>query len=254
MSTISDKPPVALPQELLFQNYTPIPRINLQTVVDNWPEDQVVTWENQVKETIEHNRTVYLHNQEIIDRWLSIFKATGHNPIGSRGGVASWYKEALTALGKPTGIPVSCASDCYSNQTVVLAGQRYDSPMKITGHSPYTLLEVVQKARGIIQHAMETAQKNKTLEARLLGLAPSLNINPSAFSSTSDFLSAISGAAKTRWVESNYPTGTAMDFDGCEYCSEWAVGERRCSCGNRRVSLCVDGDPVIGFHAYPEPH
>jgi hypothetical protein len=38
--------------------------------------------------------------------------------------------------------------------------------------------------------------------------------------------------------------------DDAEECSGWQVGERRCDCGNRRVSLCTDGNETNGFYAY----
>lgn len=41
--------------------------------------------------------------------------------------------------------------------------------------------------------------------------------------------------------EENYPDGTELDLDGCDFCSSWIVGDHRCSCGNRRVSLECDG-------------
>lgn len=33
-------------------------------------------------------------------------------------------------------------------------------------------------------------------------------------------------------------------------CAGWQVGDRRCECGNRRVSIEVDGDEKTGYYAY----
>ena len=33
-------------------------------------------------------------------------------------------------------------------------------------------------------------------------------------------------------------------------CEGWQVGERRCDCGNRRVSIEVDGTDETGYYAY----
>lgn len=38
--------------------------------------------------------------------------------------------------------------------------------------------------------------------------------------------------------------------DDAEECAGWQVGERRCDCGNRRVSLTTAGDATNGFYAY----
>lgn len=38
--------------------------------------------------------------------------------------------------------------------------------------------------------------------------------------------------------------------DDADECAGWQVGERRCDCGNRRVSIDVDGSEESGFYAY----
>lgn len=52
-----------------------------------------------------------------------------------------------------------------------------------------------------------------------------------------------------------------IDFDGMNcndyrseddinYCGGWQIGNRRCDCGNRRVSIETYGDQESGFVAY----
>ena len=48
-------------------------------------------------------------------------------------------------------------------------------------------------------------------------------------------------ADKAAWVKENHPDGSEMSFGSCDDCDRWTVGERRCSCGGRRVYLEVDG-------------
>jgi hypothetical protein len=38
-----------------------------------------------------------------------------------------------------------------------------------------------------------------------------------------------------------------LDDDAVE-CEGWQVGEHRCDCGNRRVSLITEGDETTGFY------
>jgi hypothetical protein len=56
-----------------------------------------------------------------------------------------------------------------------------------------------------------------------------------------------------KWRQENYPDGTEMTIKCCDFCSSWVVGERRCACGNRRMSLAIEknGD---SFYAYAEPY
>ena len=51
--------------------------------------------------------------------------------------------------------------------------------------------------------------------------------------------------------------GQFIEFSGndnCENCRGYEVGSHRCECGNRRLSITVDGDFVNGFYAYPEAY
>ena len=45
---------------------------------------------------------------------------------------------------------------------------------------------------------------------------------------------------RQKWIAENYPDGTEMTHKCCDYCSDWTVGEHRCSCGNRRMNLVVE--------------
>lgn len=46
--------------------------------------------------------------------------------------------------------------------------------------------------------------------------------------------------AGKRWLEENYPAGSEVSCP-CDECGTYIVGERRCNCGNIRVSVSVDG-------------
>ena len=42
--------------------------------------------------------------------------------------------------------------------------------------------------------------------------------------------------------------------DDAEECEGWQVSERRCDCGNRRVTIDTYGDEKTGFTAYAVAH
>jgi len=66
------------------------------------------------------------------------------------------------------------------------------------------------------------------------------NINTETLS-----LAGIIDAAETheqeKWVAENYPDGKTISHSCCDNCSKWTIGEHRCSCGNRRMNLAVEG-------------
>lgn len=68
-----------------------------------------------------------------------------------------------------------------------------------------------------------------------------------------DILNAAENDRRRKWISENYPDGTTMDHSYCDNCSDWTIGERRCSCGNRRMSLTVEGK-YPDYYAYAEAY
>lgn len=58
---------------------------------------------------------------------------------------------------------------------------------------------------------------------------------------------------REKWISAHFPNGTEMDHSCCDNCSDWTVGERRCSCGNRRMNLVVEGKHP-DYYAYAEAY
>lgn len=58
---------------------------------------------------------------------------------------------------------------------------------------------------------------------------------------------------REKWVAENCPDGIEMTHKCCDSCSDWIVGEHRCSCGSRRMNLVVDGK-YPGYYAYAEAY
>ena len=57
--------------------------------------------------------------------------------------------------------------------------------------------------------------------------------------------------AVTAWLKANMGEDVGVDDNICE-CETWTVGERRCSCGNRRIHAeCMEIVPGK-FLVYPE--
>lgn len=59
---------------------------------------------------------------------------------------------------------------------------------------------------------------------------------------------------RNKWTKENYPDGTPLEHSSCDFCSTWIVGEHRCECDNRRMSLCVKKNSNGEYYAYPEPN
>lgn len=71
--------------------------------------------------------------------------------------------------------------------------------------------------------------------------------------SSQEILDYVENYRRDKWIKENYPDGTEMNHSCCDNCSSWTVGEHRCSCGNRRMSLIVEGSKD-SYYAYAEAH
>ena len=120
--------------------------------------------------------------------------------------------------------------------------------------SPSTLMEVVKSARAKREQLQKKALETNKLY--ILSVKYLLKSGVDVENLTSDeIIVKANDLARDAWITSNFPDGETVDVDDnyCE-CETWTVGDRRCSCGNRRLELSVEGDLSSGFYGYPEPY
>lgn len=101
---------------------------------------------------------------------------------------------------------------------------------------------------------MEKFKKEEDEKLRKLASAVELskiyNISETDYGTNEELFGCINEVAREEYIKENYPDGTEMNIKCCSECSEWEIGEHRCSCGNRRMYLDVYGDFFEGFEAY----
>lgn len=103
----------------------------------------------------------------------------------------------------------------------------------------------------------EVEEKKRVEETKLRKLAKAVawaEENNVEYSSNDELFGLIDEKARQLWIDENYPDGTEVDIKCCDGCNTWVIGEHRCSCGNRRMELTVEGNFFDGFDAYPEPY
>jgi len=70
-----------------------------------------------------------------------------------------------------------------------------------------------------------------------------------------DIIAMVDEFAKNKYLEENVPEGTEIYLKhACYECSTYIMGEHRCSCGNRRISIEVEGNIIEGYYHYPEAY
>lgn len=72
------------------------------------------------------------------------------------------------------------------------------------------------------------------------------------YTTNEDLYKQVDEIEKENFIQKEYPDGSEIDHSSCDNCSHWVMGEHRCSCGNRRMYLSLDGNFFDGYIAYPQ--
>lgn len=119
--------------------------------------------------------------------------------------------------------------------------------------SPITLKDVWAEGRAKRERLIEQERKSNALLVACVQYAQQHQISLEGLLNN-QIVATVHEHAREAWQAEQYPDGTEMEISCCSECSQWTVGDRRCSCGNRRVSLTVEGNLVDGFYAYAEAY
>ena len=98
----------------------------------------------------------------------------------------------------------------------------------------------------------EKTKEKKRMDRMLLivELAHKYEIEASSYDELDE---KVTDRNRQEWIDENYPNGTSVSTKACDECGSWTVGNHRCECGNRRMSLTVEGD-INNWYAYAEPY
>ena len=120
--------------------------------------------------------------------------------------------------------------------------------------SPTNIVELHSKISGQYNRKKKESQKVDKLLIKSIEYAALHNINIENLPAD-EIIKYVNDEAKQKYLDENVPPGTEVYLKhACDECSTYIMGERRCSCGNRRIDIEVEGDIIEGFYYYPEPY
>ena len=120
--------------------------------------------------------------------------------------------------------------------------------------SPTTIIELYDKITKQYNTKINEKNKNNKLLVKSIEYASINNIDIEDFP-PDVIIRVVAEHAKAQFLKENIPDGTEVYLKhGCDECSTYIMGEHRCSCGNRRIDIVVEGDIIDGFYYYPEPY
>ncbi|WP_460271550.1 hypothetical protein [Bacillus sp. NEAU-Y102] len=229
-------------------------------LLSNWGEliklsrDEVVgivaDWEEIEKYNDELNKEMYTKRQEEQQKAVTAMQSLGiqvkkynrRSVVPKFTGYVPWFKKnVLDELDKKY---PSCNCDkpyahmcekevngvkLYNNQSPTNLVQLYD---RITWQYNRKIKEVSKADKLLVKSIQYAAENGIDIE----GLSPK------------DIVKAVDEVARDKYRE-EIVTWEEVDLKhGCSECNTYVMGEHRCSCGNARISISIEGDILDGFY------
>lgn len=225
-----------------WEKLSSLPRIEVEELQKEWyaiyQENKQITEENLVQKEI--------HLQAIVksfkDAGVEIYKYKKLKWKTEKNGYVGWFNtNVIKELDKQYGIFTPSMPKFVTVAKTINA-------IRVDLGFASTLLEGYD---AIVAQLKPVKKENKLLDASI-AYAEKNNVDISGLTDV-QIIDKIDELAKEKYLEENCPTGTQVHLSGeCGECDTYIVGERRCECGNRRISIEVDGSILEGFYFYPE--
>lgn len=220
----------------------------LSEVILEMDDDDIIALENEWNTIKDENAVITAYNRNLrveIAKKIEEFCESLDIPTyktSKYGKVIGEYKEFKAMLKALDAKIITWEKrDKPSPHVIIVDGEEMRS-----SRSPVTLMGLVKQIRERIarKKAAERTVTKEQLLAASMAAQYGIDVNDP------DLVQKVRAKDQERWVEENYPNGTEVDIDCCDFCDTWTVGEHRCSCGNRRMYLDVSGG-IRDWWAYP---
>lgn len=115
------------------------------------------------------------------------------------------------------------------------------------------LVKAYTKLKAEADQQSANQEKSNKLLRKSIEYAIKQSINVDGLSDK-ELINLVNEHASENWMHENYPEDTEIGFSYaiCE-CETGFIGQRRCSCGNRRISAYPEGNILDGFYLEIEP-
>lgn len=120
--------------------------------------------------------------------------------------------------------------------------------------SPTNVVELYDRIKAQVVRGVEELKKTDKLLIKSIEYASANSIDIGGLTPR-DIIKTVDDVAKELYLEKEVPDGTEIYLKHeCYDCSTYTMGEHRCSCGNRRIGITVEGNLLEGYCYYPEAH
>jgi len=222
----------------------------------NMPVEAVQQIHEQILDMEGHNITVGRKRHQArleIEAYLEdLFRSFGIATKATKGkrtkAYSTMYDEIITKYSLYYNSPPNWKNS-YSNHTHVVNGIEIDC-INLRNRSN-TFIDYYNNLKlEVDKQIKQRDQRNKRLQMTLVK-ASELNI-PIEGKTENQIFDEVNEILGARWLDEQYPVGTLMQINSCDECDTYTRGDRRCTCGNRRISCYAGGDFMNGYYVFTE--
>lgn len=236
-------------------------------IVENWEllmsktreevEELLKEWEKAE----EHNKVVqaevmeaYKEKMEEVQAFfkglgIEIFKYKKKGFFTEKNGYVAWFEKNVH---QPIKTYYPTSRPHYSPNGHM--GRKVVQGVEVSnGQSPTPLIQLYDRLAHQIKRAKEQEVKDLALYTKSVIYATEERLDVEGLS-VKEVIGMVDEHAKDAYLAKHFPPGTVIDQDSCDECSSYTMGERRCDCGNRRISVYVEGNIMSGFYEVVEPY
>lgn len=218
-------------------------------------DEQIQSLSDKWEQTQKENEQIFKDNLSIRDAFLkeviALFEKAGIKMVnrGLKIEYSPLYKKIIKDIPHAPLIPISPFYHHNSSISVDIDGLKFEfSTMNIRSLKEYhknfiyrynQCKKAYDLSKSILVASIEYCVKNN------------LDITGKSEKEIVEFTDE---NARNDFISKKYPEGTIISIDDniCD-CETWTVGDHRCSCGNRRISLNIEGN-ILGYYAVPEAY
>lgn len=237
------------PKRELISDWFKLLKLSREEVITLYDEWKLIDQENK-----EASKKLYEEKSNKIAEITQFLISKGVDPnkykgILKKNGYQAWYQKNIVEV-------ISNKYPYYSSSMPVAhSGSKEVNGIELyCNQSPTTIVELYDKIIWQYNSKIKEKSKGNKLLIKSIEYASLHNIDIEDLD-TDTIIYRVSEHAKEKYIEESVPDGTEVYLKNeCYECSTYIMGERRCSCGNRRISIMVEGDIIEGFYHYPEPY
>lgn len=239
------------PQSNLIREWDLLLKMDRKDVETLYEEWKLIHKENNEKNTQMYNEKNDKINEvakQLKDAGIDVYKYT-KGIFPKRNGYQAWFKNNIVE-------PISKKYPYYSNgiPTAHCETKEVNGIKLYNNQSPTNILELFDRITWQYNSKIKEVQKVDKLLIKSIEYANKHNIEIEEYSSDA-IIYVIEEYAKKQYLKENVPDGTEVYLKHeCSECNSYSMGERRCSCGNRRIGITVEGNIIEGFYHYPEAY